>query len=63
MILGLLKKNNIKRAYFGLSIKKRLLIYFILSILVPTSIISITIYNKSKNIITKKIDLSIEKTS
>jgi two-component system, sensor histidine kinase YesM len=61
LILGLLKKNNIKRAYFGLSIKKRLLIYFILSILVPTSIISITIYNKSKNIITKKIDLSIEK--
>jgi two-component system sensor histidine kinase YesM len=61
MILNFLKKSNIKKAYFGLSIKKRLLIYFILSILIPTSIISVTIYNKSKNIITEKIDLSIEK--
>ncbi|MBK1809851.1 sensor histidine kinase [Clostridium sp. YIM B02505] len=61
MNFNLLDKNKIRTAYFALSIKKRLIIYFILSIFIPTSIISLTVYNKSKNIISKKIDLSIEK--
>lgn len=61
MILDLFKKSKIKAAYYGLSIRKRLIIYFILSIFIPTSIISVTIYNRSKNIITKKVNLSVEK--
>ncbi len=43
------------------SIKKRLIIYFILSVVIPTSIISVTIYYRSADIITRKMDSSIEK--
>lgn len=61
MIKDFIKRNSFRRVYYGLSIRKRLIIYFILSILIPTSIISITVYDKSKNIIRDKINLSIEK--
>ncbi|WP_162309303.1 sensor histidine kinase [Cohnella abietis] len=43
-----------------MSIRSRLLLYFIFLIMLPTSIISVTIYNKSKDIITHKINSSLE---
>ncbi len=46
---------------FKMSIRNRLIYYFILSVLIPTLIISITIYIKSSNIITSKTDQLIEK--
>ncbi|MEK3915977.1 sensor histidine kinase [Paenibacillus sp. FSL H7-0331] len=44
-----------------LSIKNKLIIYFLISILLPTTIISIIFYTRSSEIITDKINLSIVK--
>lgn len=42
----------------NISIRKRLVIYFIISVFIPTTIVTITVYKHSKEIIRKKIDES-----
>lgn len=54
-------KKFISHSFYQLSIRNRLIAYFILSVLIPMLFICITIYNKSLNIITEKIDQLIEK--
>ncbi len=61
MVLQRIKNSVLNNFLYRISIKRRLIFYFILSILIPTSIVCTTIYIKSTNTITKKIDLSIEK--
>ncbi len=61
MALEFFKETPLYRFLYRLSIRNRLILYFILSVLVPVSIISVTIYIKSSNIITSKIDQLIEK--
>ncbi|RKP54359.1 sensor histidine kinase [Cohnella endophytica] len=57
---GGLKATIFNRFLFTMSIRSRLLLYFILLILLPTSIISVTVYHKSTNIITHKINSALE---
>ncbi|BBH22319.1 histidine kinase [Paenibacillus baekrokdamisoli] len=57
---GGLKTTFFNRFLFTISIRSRLLLYFIFLIMLPTSIISVTIYNKSTDIITHKINSSLE---
>lgn len=45
---------------YNFSIRSRLILYFLFLVLLPTTIISITIYNKSANIITHNVSTSIE---
>ncbi|MBB6729474.1 cache domain-containing sensor histidine kinase [Cohnella zeiphila] len=51
---GLITLNRI-------SLKYRLLLYFLLLVILPTSIISVTIYNESYRTITDNIDASVQK--
>lgn len=60
MLLRTFKRNILNRFLFTTSIRSRLLLYFIGLILLPTSIISYTIYAKSTSIITNKINTSLE---
>src|ERR1700730_12793567 len=60
VLLRTFKRIFLNRFLFTISIRSRLLLYFICLILVPTSIISIIIYTKSTSIITKKINTSLE---
>lgn len=60
MHLKAFKTSFFNHFLFTISIRSRLLLYFILLILLPTSIISITIYNTSTGIITQKINSSLE---
>lgn len=53
-------KSFLKRFLYSISIRSRLLLYFIFLIFLPTSIISATIYSKSKSIITERVSTSIE---
>lgn len=39
----------------SISIRKRLVLYFIISVLIPTGIVTVTVYHRSKDIIEKKI--------
>ncbi|WP_171056521.1 cache domain-containing sensor histidine kinase [Paenibacillus sinopodophylli] len=50
----------LNRYLFTISIRNRILLYFSILILLPISVISITIYNKSSEIITEKINASVE---
>ncbi len=45
----------------SISIRKRLIIYFIVAILIPTAIVTLTVYHKSKGVIEKKIDETNQK--
>ena len=54
------KKILANNFFYNISIKSRLLIYFISLILIPVSIISITIYSKSTGIITGKINSTLK---
>lgn len=45
----------------SISIRKRLIIYFIVAILIPTTIVTLTVYHKSKGVIEKKIDETNQK--
>lgn len=56
-----IKKYIFDRLVYKISIKRRLILYFILSVLIPTTLISTTIYVRSTEIITEKIDSSIQK--
>lgn len=60
MLLKALRTSFFNRFLFTISIRSRLLLYFICLILLPTSVISITLYYKSTNIITNKINASLE---
>lgn len=60
MPFKILKKFLFNRFLMTISIRSRLLLYFMLLILLPTSIISITLYNRSAGIITRKINSSLE---
>jgi len=60
MILKALRTSLPNRFLFTISIRSRLLLYFICLILLPTSVISLTLYFKSTNIITNKINASVE---
>ena len=55
MNLKLLNKNFSNKFIFRFSIKYRLLFYFLVLIFLPTTIISITVYYKSQNIITESV--------
>ncbi|MBC8059090.1 MAG: sensor histidine kinase [Clostridiaceae bacterium] len=61
MWIKFVKNKFLYKYIFKVSIKTRLIVYFILSVLIPTIIIATTIYIKSTNIITAKIDSSIKK--
>ncbi len=56
-----IKKTFFHNFLFKMSIRNRLIVYFILAVLIPTAVISITIYLKSSSIITSKTDQLIEK--
>ncbi|CAH1219342.1 hypothetical protein PAECIP111892_04720 [Paenibacillus auburnensis] len=45
---------------YNFSIRSRLILYFLFLVLLPTTIISITVYNKSADIITRNVNTSIE---
>ncbi|NQX46854.1 sensor histidine kinase [Paenibacillus tritici] len=45
---------------YHFSIRSRLILYFLFLVLLPTTIISVTIYNKSADIITRNMNTSIE---
>lgn len=60
MLLKSLKAAFFQRFLFTISIRSRLLLYFLILILLPTSIISFTLYYKSTQIITDKINTSVE---
>ena len=60
MLLKSLKAAFFHRFLFTISIRSRLLLYFLVLILLPTSIISFTLYSKSTQIITDKINSSLE---
>ncbi|WP_019914197.1 cache domain-containing sensor histidine kinase [Paenibacillus sp. HW567] len=45
---------------YNFSIRSRLILYFLFLVLLPTTIISITVYNKSTDIITRNVNTSIE---
>ncbi|WP_342563874.1 sensor histidine kinase [Paenibacillus sp. FSL R7-0345] len=45
---------------YNFSIRSRLILYFLFLVLLPTSIISVTVYNKSAGIITRNVNTSIE---
>lgn len=59
MFKAWLKKHLSYRSYLNISIKSRLLIYFISLVILPTSIILITVYYKSTSIITEKTNSSL----
>lgn len=42
------------------SIRSRLIVYFILSVLIPTSLLAVTSFTKSSEIVTSKIDQMIK---
>jgi two-component system sensor histidine kinase YesM len=59
MRFKLFNKNFIKNQFvFRFSIKYRLLFYFLFLVFLPTTIISVTIYDKSQNIITERVNSS-----
>lgn len=60
MLIKALKTAFFNRFLFTISIRSRLLLYFLFLIVLPTSIISITIYYRSTGIITQKINSSLE---
>lgn len=60
MLIKSLKAAFFQRFLFTISIRSRLLLYFLILILLPTSIISFTLYYKSTQIITDKINTSVE---
>ncbi|KWX74091.1 hypothetical protein AMQ84_21185 [Paenibacillus riograndensis] len=45
---------------YNFSIRSRLILYFLFLVLLPTTIISVTVYNKSADIITRNVHTSIE---
>ncbi|WP_151735545.1 cache domain-containing sensor histidine kinase ['Paenibacillus yunnanensis' Narsing Rao et al. 2020] len=45
---------------YNFSIRSRLILYFLFLVLLPTTIISVTVYNKSTGIITRNVTTSIE---
>ncbi|WP_379157762.1 sensor histidine kinase [Paenibacillus sp. sgz5001063] len=45
---------------YNFSIRSRLILYFLFLVLLPTTIISVTVYNKSADIITRNVNTSIE---
>ncbi|MBW7455738.1 sensor histidine kinase [Paenibacillus sepulcri] len=47
--------------FYPISLKYRLLLYFLLLVILPTSIISVTIYNESYQTITENIKVSVQK--
>lgn len=57
----MVKNTLLLKLYFNMSIRSRLLLFFILMVLVPTSIISITIYNQSTATIEKRINIDLER--
>jgi two-component system sensor histidine kinase YesM len=59
-VISVLANNPIKRLLYSMSIKRRLLLYFIILIFLPASIISATTYIKSKDIITQRVYSSIQ---
>lgn len=61
MSINVLKKTFLYHFWFKMSIRGRLILYFILSVLIPTSVIASTIYHKSSNIITGKMSQLVEK--
>ncbi|WP_339312342.1 sensor histidine kinase [Paenibacillus sp. FSL M7-0896] len=54
--------DSLSKALFlyNFSIRSRLILYFLFLVLLPTTIISVTIYNKSAGIITRNMNTSIE---
>lgn len=54
------EKFFLKKFFYNISIRSRLLIYFISLIVLPTSIITITVYYRSTDIITEEIDSSLK---
>lgn len=56
-----IKSKIIDNFLYKISIKKRLIFYFILSVLIPTILISTTIYARSTAIIEEKISSSMQK--
>lgn len=60
-IFGGTNVSALVHAVLKTSIRTRLIIYFIFSVLIPTSMLAVTIYHKSSDIITSKIDQLIEK--
>ncbi len=55
-----LKKLFLNKFFYNISIRSRLLIYFITLVILPTSIITITVYNRSAGIITEKMNSSLK---
>ncbi|EMS70661.1 sensor histidine kinase [Ruminiclostridium cellobioparum] len=60
MIINTLKSKFLLNSLYNVSIRTRLLIYFLLLVLLPTGIITITAYNISSRIITQRINTSLE---
>ncbi|MCL6459869.1 MAG: methyl-accepting chemotaxis protein, partial [Gorillibacterium sp.] len=48
-------------SFYNISLKYRLLLYFLFLVILPTSIISITIYNESYQTITENINTAVQK--
>ena len=56
-IIYKLKQNNM----FGSSFRSRLIVYFVLSVLIPIGTISVALYHESSSILTNKVDQLIRK--
>jgi len=61
MLITFLKRVKQNNFLFGSSFRSRLILYFILSVLIPICTISIAIYHESSSILTSKVDQLIKK--
>jgi two-component system sensor histidine kinase YesM len=57
----MLRKLTTYLPFYNVSLKYRLLLYFLFLVILPTSIISITIYNESYRTITENISTAVQK--
>src|SRR4051794_8787334 len=48
-------------SFYRINLKYRLLLYFLILVILPTTIISVTIYNESYQTITDNINTSVQK--
>ncbi len=60
MLTRFFVKRLFNRMIYNISIKNRLLIYFISMVILPATVICYTVYNKSTDIITQRLNSSIK---
>lgn len=61
MQLKAFKKSFLYGLFYNISIKNKLIIFFLFIVFLPTSIVLIPVYHKSTSIISEKINISLEK--